>query len=54
MDIEKFFKSMYFDIWQSNDISKISQYYAEDFKEIIDTTDKNKQPIELKLDYKDR
>ncbi len=51
MDAGAFFKSMYFDIWQSNNIDKIDDYYAKNFTETIDTTNDKKEPIELSLDY---
>jgi len=51
MNIAKFFKSMYFDIWQSNNIEKIDHYYARTFSETIDTTNDKKEPITLSLDY---
>lgn len=51
MNPEQFFKTMYFDIWQSHDINKIDQYYAKDFEEIIDVSNLVQEPIELKLDY---
>jgi len=51
MKAEAFFKSMYFDVWQSNAIEKIDHYYAKSFAETIDTTDSNNTPITLSLDY---
>jgi hypothetical protein len=51
VNAESFFKSMYFDIWQSNAIEKLDQYYSESFSETIDTTDENNEPITLSLDY---
>ncbi len=51
MNAENFFKTMYFDIWQSNNIGKIDVYYAENFTESIDTTNEKKEPVELELDY---
>ena len=48
---ESFFKKMYFDIWQSNNIEEIDKYYANDFKETIDTTNTHNEPLELALDY---
>lgn len=51
MTAENFFKSMYFDIWQSNNIDKIDDYYAKSFEEIIDTTDEKKEPVTISLGY---
>lgn len=51
MNAETFFKAMYFDIWQSNHIERLDHYYAKSFTEDIDTTDENKEPINLSLDY---
>src|SRR5690242_14199521 len=53
MNAEKFFKEMYYFIWQSNDISKFDDYYAKDFEEIISVSDENKEPIELHMKYAD-
>ncbi len=53
MNAEKFFKEMYYYIWQSNDISKFDDYYAKDFEETISVCDDNKQPIEFKMNYED-
>ncbi|MEM1243364.1 MAG: hypothetical protein AAGG80_00930 [Pseudomonadota bacterium] len=44
---------MYFNIWQSNDLNKIDDFYAQDFQETVQTTDDKKQPIELNLNYND-
>ncbi len=53
MNIEEYFKEMYFNIWQSNDLSKIDKYYAKDFEETISVCDENKNPIELRINYND-
>lgn len=53
MNAQEFFKQMYFDIWQSNDLSKFDDYYARDFQEIIQFTDNNRQPVEFNMDYND-
>lgn len=53
MDAEKFFKEMYFNIWQSNDLSKFDDYYAKDFGETISVSDEDKRPIELQMNYDD-
>ena len=53
MDVEKYFKEMYFNIWQSNDLSKIDHFYAPDFEETISVCDKNNQPIEITMHYDD-
>lgn len=53
MDVEKYFKEMYFYIWQSNDLSKLDQYYAKDFAEVIQVCDDNKKPIEFNMQYAD-
>lgn len=51
MDAEQFFKEMYYNIWQSNDISRLDEFYAKDFEETIGVSDENKNPIELHMDY---
>lgn len=51
MNAENFFKSMYFDIWQSHNIEKVDQYYAKTFTETIDTTNEKKEPVTLSLNY---
>lgn len=53
MKPQEFFKQMYFDIWQSNDLNKFDDYYARDFQETIQFTDDDKQPIEFNMDYND-
>lgn len=53
MDVEKFFRKMYHNIWQSHDVSTFDEFYAKDFSEIIHVTDDNQQPIELKMNYED-
>ena len=35
MDAEKFFREMYFNIWQGNDLSRFDEFYAPDFMETI-------------------
>ncbi|OGO94873.1 MAG: hypothetical protein A3F10_05555 [Coxiella sp. RIFCSPHIGHO2_12_FULL_42_15] len=53
MDVKKFFQEMYFHIWQGNDLSKIDDFYANDFEETVCVSDENKQPIELTMAYND-
>ena len=53
MKPEKFFKEMYYNIWQSHDLKRISEFYSEDFEETISTSDEYKKPIELHLTYAD-
>lgn len=53
MNAEKFFKEMYFNIWQSHAINTIDDYYAKDFQETIQAVDDNKKPIALNLNYED-
>ena len=53
MNAEKFFKQMYFDIWQSNNLNKLDDYYAREFQETVQFSDDNKQPIELNMNYDD-
>src|SRR5205085_5401547 len=53
MNMEKYFKEMYANIWQGNDLSKIDDYYAYDFEEIISVCDEHKNPIEIRMKYDD-
>ena len=53
MDVENFFKEMYFNIWQSNDLSKLNDFYAQDFQETINASNEYNEPIELNLNYDD-
>jgi hypothetical protein len=53
MNAEKFFKEMYYNIWQSHDLSKFDDFYTKDFAETISVSDENKQPLELKMNYDD-
>ena len=53
MNIEKYFKEMYFDVWQGNDLEKINHYYSNDFEETINFCDDNKKPVEFTLHYED-
>jgi len=53
MNAEKFFKEMYYYIWQSHDLNKLDDFYAKDFEETVSVSDENKQPIELKMHYDD-
>jgi len=53
MDAEKFFKDMYYNIWQSNDLSRFDDFYAKDFIETISVSDKDNQPLEIKLNYEE-
>ena len=51
MNVTEYFKEMYHNIWQSNDISRFDEYYAKDFQETISLSDDHKQPIEINMDY---
>lgn len=51
MDAEKFFKEMYFFIWQSHGIERFDEFYAKDFEETISVTNDQKQPVDLHMDY---
>ncbi len=51
MSVEKYFTDMYRAIWQSEDISRIDEFYAKDFEELIETTGSDKQPIQISLGY---
>jgi len=42
---------MYFNIWQSHDLSRIDDFYAKNFKETIDISNENNEPIEINLGY---
>lgn len=53
MNVEKFFKEMYHNIWQSNDLSKLDAYYAKDFEETVYVSDEKNKPIELQMKYDD-
>jgi hypothetical protein len=53
MNAEKFFKEMYANIWQGNDLTKFDQFYSKDFEETISVSDDDKNPIELKMRYDD-
>ena len=53
MGLEELFKKMYYNIWQSNDLSKFDDFYAKDFEETISVSDENKNPIELMMKYDD-
>ena len=53
MNVEKYFKEMYADIWQGNNLNKIDDYYAKDFEETISVCDENKNPIEINMKYSD-
>lgn len=51
MDAEKFFKEMYYNIWQGHDLNKFNEFYADDFQETISLTEGSKKPVEIKMDY---
>ena len=53
MNVEEYFKEMYANIWQGNDLNKLDDYYAKDFEEAISVCDENKNPIEIKMKYDD-
>ena len=40
-------------ISQSNDINRISEFYAQDFEETIRFAEANKDPIEIHMNYED-
>ena len=44
---------MYYNIWQGHDLGKFDLYYSKDFKETIDLSDENRQPVELSMNYED-
>ena len=52
MNAEVFFREMFHHIWQSHDISRIGDYYANNFEETIQSWDEQQQkPVELHMDY---
>tara|TARA_R110000868_G_scaffold8205_3_gene42550 strand:- start:142488 stop:142877 length:390 start_codon:yes stop_codon:yes gene_type:complete len=51
MDVETYFKDMYYNIWQSHDIGRFDEFYAKDFHETIMTSDDSKQPVQLQMNY---
>jgi hypothetical protein len=51
MNKEIFFKEMFFNIWQGNDLKSFDKFYAKDFQEIVHVSDENQKPIELKMTY---
>lgn len=51
MDINQYFTEMYACVWQSKDLSRFEEFYAEDFQETIDVTNSDGEPVELSLDY---
>ena len=52
MNAETFFREMFHNIWQSHDISRIGDYYAQNFEESIQTWDEAQQrPVESGMDY---
>lgn len=53
MNVEEYFKEMYANIWQGNNLDKIDDYYAKDFEETISVCDENKNPIEINRKYFD-
>jgi hypothetical protein len=53
MNAEKFFKEMYYNIWQSHDLNRFDDFYAKDFEETISVADVNRQPLELQMNYDD-
>lgn len=53
MSSEKYFQEMYANIWQSNDLNKFDDYYANDFEETISICDENKNPAEINMNYDD-
>lgn len=53
MNVKEFFQEMYFNIWQSNDLSKFGDFYANSFEETVYVSDENKQPIEITMTYDD-
>ena len=53
MNFEKYFKEMFYNIWQGNDLNKIDVYYAKDFEETVSVADENNMPLELTMNYID-
>ena len=53
MNGEKFFKDMYYNVWQSHGLNRFDDFYAKDFEETISVSDKNQEPIELRMNYDD-
>ena len=53
VNVEKYFKEMYADIWQGNNLDKIDDYYAKEFEETISVCDDKKNPIEINMNYSD-
>ena len=51
MNAEKFFREMFHNIWQSHNISRLSDFYAKDFEETIGMTDEHQKPFEFHADY---
>jgi len=51
MNAENFFKEMFYNIWQSHDISRLDDFYAKDFQEIIAMTDDDHKPFEVSMNY---
>lgn len=51
MNHEEFFKQMFFNIWQGNDVTKFNDFYAKDFEETVNVSNKDQLPIELSMTY---
>jgi hypothetical protein len=51
MNIELYFTDMFFNIWQGNDLTKLDKFYARDFEETVNVSDKNQKPLELSMTY---
>lgn len=53
MNTENFFKQMFYDIWQGNDIAKISEYYSKNFIEEIYIDKNDDEKIAHTMNYTD-
>ena len=53
MNSENFFKQMFYDIWQGNDINKIGKYYSKHFIEEIYFDKEGEEKIAHTMNYDD-
>jgi len=53
MNSESFFKQMFYDVWQGNDIDKIGEYYSKNFIEEIYFDKGNDEKITHTMNYDD-
>ena len=51
MNAEIFFKDMFYNIWQSHDITRLPDFYAQNFEETIVCWDEQQKPVEMHMDY---